>query len=334
MTAFELRRSLDDLVYELTRSFNSEQQAHEMQSHVCRPTRYQQCDHGPLSSRSAILDRLARLVREPGVNAAPADDGSRGGRSRSKAPAGSPAPWSAAPAELLDEILRGAVVLQSQCRSALHLSEVVEEDEREIRLGRQVITTTVAPDMLGRRALARLPGLVDMLRRDGHPLGTTILADGRVRPGKVEQRVRRWHSRALVLLGHEVQWRRLAPAVNPDVQYRPEPPGRGAVTELGPVCAAPSCGHELCRLVRMTLSVGHRRIGPVCTSCSHPSCDRVRRWRSRYLPARCPDCFADSLRSNPGTGEVRCLRPHCEDVWLDEEFEAAYADPWGDFDVE
>lgn len=327
LPAFELRKNLDDLVHELTVSFVD--RSGPPPGHVCRSTRSKRCEHTEIKSRASLLTRLARLAPEPGVTA-PADEGSRSRGSSKRPPAGSPAPWAAAPAELFDEVLRGAITLQGRCRVALQLPEVPDDDVREIRLGRQVITAAVPVGTLGRRALSRLPGLVQELRRAGHPLGVTELPDGRLRPGRVEVEVRRWHTRAVELLGYEVPWERLPPIENPDVVADPGVLG-------GPVCSSPVCGHSSCAALRVAAAWGHPRIGPVCRSCAHTSCARVRRRRQRLLPWICPVCGADSLRVHPVTGTVRCMRPSCTlrdepDEWQLDELEAGADDPWGDHD--
>lgn len=331
LKTFEQRKTLDDLVHELVASFVDH--SGKPAGHVCRPTRYQRCvhDEGP-RARQSLLARLRELVNQPGITAPAADDGGAGSRGSSskKAPAGSPAPWAAAPAELVDEILRGATELQGRCRVALGLREVPEADTRVVQLGSQLIRVSLPAHELGYRALSCLPGLALELRRAGHPLGVLELPDGRLRPGRVEVDVRRWHTRAVELLGYEVPWERLPPIENPDVVAVPGVLG-------GPVCWSPACGHESCARLRVTAAWGHCRVGPVCRSCSHTSCARVRRRRQRLLPWICPWCDADSLRVHPVTGIVRCMRPSCtlqeqSTEWQLEELEAGADDPWGDLE--
>ena len=329
--AFEVRKSLDDLVHELAVSFVDH--GGTPAGHVCRSTRRHRCEHTEIDSRASLLTRLWKLVPESGVVPPAVDEGSAGSRGSSskRAPAGSPAPWAAAPAELRDEVLRGAYALQSRCRVALGLPAVPEEDVRRIRLGKQVIDASYPAVELGFRALSRLPGLVLELRRKDHPLGVRELPDGRLRAGLVEVEVLRWHARALELLGYEVPWERLPPIENPDV----------VADEhwflAGPACASTGCGHASCTGVRVSASAGRARLGPVCSSCSHGSCQRVRRRRQRLLPWVCPVCGADSLRVHPVTGTVRCVRPTCSlrdepTDWQLEELESGAIDPWSDFD--
>ncbi|NHN55789.1 hypothetical protein G9U51_08365 [Calidifontibacter sp. DB0510] len=325
---FERRKTLENLLLDLTRSFHPNDVPAD---HVCRPTRYQVCSHG--RGGAPLLDRLALLV-PASQSTAPENPDAPGRGSGARKSVGSPAPWSAPAAELLDEVMRGAAELERQARCALGLPEFQEEEIATVRLGRRVVE---APTPVydsgggrGRRALARLPGLAMQLREVGHPLGVIELADGRLRPGRIEQAVSRWHTRAMELTGFEVPWQRMPPGLNPD---RAQDAERWIRTQAGPVCASPACSHDVCGLARVVEAQGRPRLGPVCASCAHRSCGRIRRRRQRYLAWSCPTCFADSLRVNPLTGTVRCLRESCSDQdWTMEELEENASDPWGDFD--
>jgi hypothetical protein len=232
------------------------------------------CDHSALGA--PLLERLAELV-EPGSSGPKSSPG----KSSGKGPKGSPAPWAAAPAELLDEALRGAIELHDTARAVLGLTP---ED---------YAGTDVAAR--GRIALDRLDSDVRMLqeRRPEHWLASSPCPGGpactigreHLHPGAIETRARSWRKRALQLTGHETPRAKVRQVLNldhPDHTDRPV---------LGPV--HPARGPHLC-LDDSCLTLRHARA-------------------NRYQVARCPFCDSVSLEQDPDSGHVECVRPSCRD---------------------
>lgn len=337
--------------------------------HVCRPTRWQQCSHD-VRDRVSLLDRLAELSM-PAQELMPAPDApsmiraagghtNQGGRDR----ASSPAPWAPAAAELLDEILRGALRAQREARMVLELDPltVARVQVRHIRprlqptpigpvhpphqhCGHQscgsagletihVPADQVALAVAGRQALRGLPGMVRLLADMDHPLGVRIAGEREIRSqGKLEDRVRGWHQRALTMLGHQTELERIPQLPNPDHPWSQV----SYYVDHGPVCESTwMCGHESCASIRWPVRMPGPRHGPVCASCAHGSCRRIRAAGRRWLVWRCPSCGADSLRRDPVTDLVHCLRSSCVDEtgagssWRMADFETGSDDPWGD----
>jgi len=368
---FVRRKSLEDVVDELLRGVASPPPV----DHVCRPTRWQQCTHGVHGRRQSLLDRLAELSK-PGQEMMPAPDapsmiraaGRSTGQHARGAAAGSPAPWSPAAAELLDELLRGAVRAQREGRQTLGLEPAtIAVNRKRLRpvrprtaspvcgpvcrdlwcehpsclaiaglevewLNQDLPITSLALEQAGRHALQALPGLVQLLADRDHPLGVKITGEREIRTqGLIESRVRGWHQRALTLTGHELPLERLPELPNPDHKW--SMPAR--LVSAGPVCEQAGCEHPSCWSVRWPALPG-QRLGPVCTSCAHSSCRRIRSGRRRWLRWACPTCGADSLRRDPVTDLVHCLRPSCVDVdgrpstWHMADLADGSGDPWGD----
>lgn len=363
---FQRRKSLDEVVDELLAGVPVPVPV----DHVCRPSRWQKCTHS-VGQRMPLLDRLAELSL-PAQEMMPAPDApsmirSAGGHSSGvggRGRAGSPAPWSAQAAELLDEILRGAVAAQRQARQVLELEPptVARTQVRQVwprprpvavgplhpveahcghescgSTGLEVVAVPVdqvAVADAGRHALRTLPGLVSLLADRDHPLGVRITGEREIRSqGRLEERVRGWHRRVLTVLGHAVELVRLPQLPNPDHPWS-KPRVRFA---RGPVCESLLCGHPSCASVRWP-SLPGRRLGPVCVSCGHDSCRRIRAGGRRWLPWSCPVCGADSLRRDPVTDTVHCLRPSCVDgdgarpEWPMSLLAEGSADPWGDLE--
>lgn len=230
--------------------------------------------------------RRAPLLSDVSAMVMPSQQMIRDGAGSMGKRVGSPAPWFAPAAELIDEVLRGAMRWESEACHTLGL---------ELRPGRT-----------GTSSLLALPGLVELLADAGHPLGVKASAGGVVSDGLIEQDVRRWHSRARVLVGDEKPVERLPTVANPD---------------------HPSNG-------------GRRRVGPTCRRCSHRSCERIKAGHRRSLSWPCPECRCDSLRRDPLSDVVLCIRPSCvgEDgrrpSWHITLFDEAALDPWGDTDAE
>lgn len=255
MVEFKRRPSLEQVVRELLRGHTV---------HV----------DGKPQQRRSLLNAVRDLVM-------PAQQMVRDGAGSMGKRVGSPAPWFAPAAELLDEIERGARRWDMEARHTLGL-EWTPVDERT--------------------ALEQLPGLVALLDRAGHPLGVKKGPDDAVSDGLIEQDVRRWHSRARVLVGDELPVERLPTVANPDH------PANG----------------------------GRRRLGPTCRRCTHRSCERINAGRRRSLSWPCPACRCDSLRRDPLSDEVTCIRPSCVDAdghrpsWHITLFDEGARDPWGD----
>lgn len=361
---FQRRKSLEEVVDELLKGVRDQVPV----DHVCRPTRWQRCSHN-LGARTPLLDRLDELSM-PAQEMMPAPDApsmirsvggrsmlNHGGRGRS----GSPAPWAAGAAELLDEILRGALRAQREARVALELEPFTIAVLRPVwpRPARSLLGpvhpdpwcghascrsiagvevarvpgSSVALADAGRHALHGLPGLVRMLADADHPLGVRIRGEREIRTqGRLEERVRGWHQRVLTLIGHNLPLERLPQLPNPDHRES------GVVwrVDAGPVCASLVCGHPSCDLIRWPPMPG-RRLGPVCASCSHSSCRRIRAAGRRWLGWLCPVCGADSLRRDPVSDEVHCLRQSCVDEhgerssWPMAALQEGSSDPWGDW---
>ena len=323
------RKPLDEVVDELLVGVPADIPA----DHVCRQSRWRQCTHDHLPQRS-LLDRLAELSI-PAQELLPDPQDSGPAPKRGKAPAGSPAPWSAPAAELLDEILRGAVELQKRARGALGLepftvavwSPTTGYEPAGYR-HRPISTVAIAP--AGRAALDGLPGVVVLLAERDHPLGVRISKSGRRSQGSIEDRVRSWHQRALTLTGHRLPLERLPDIPNPDHPWAVDVPRL-----VGPACDRVLCGHASCAAVRGARHGG--RMGPVCRSCGHESCRRFRSARQKWIRWLCPACGADSLRRDPVNDEVTCLRSSCADAedqrssWPMSALQAGSADPWGDW---
>ena len=125
-------------------------------------------------------------------------------------------------------------------------------------------------------ALRRLPDLARVLRAR-ESTREHALAKG---PKSIDRQVRGWHRAALVLVGHEVPWPKVGQV---QIEQEPKP-------YLGPVC--PDDGDGLCR---------------------HQSCRAIQAETSteRWENARCPYCGSVSLRQDPVSGNVLCMRPSC-----------------------
>lgn len=225
--------------------------------------------------RAPILTDLAEMVM-------PSQSMLRDGASSMGKRSGSPAPWFAPAAELLDEIERGAVQWDREARHTLGLECDARRDPHD--------------------ALEGLPGMVTILSDRGHPLGIRLGAAGEASDGLIEADVRDWYRRARIVLGDLAPAERLPTVANPD---------------------HPSNG-------------GRARLGPVCWSCAHTSCSRIAASSRRSLPWLCPSCNRDSLRRDPLSGLVVCLRSSCTDEdgrrpsWHVTTFDEGARNPWGD----
>lgn len=354
---FQRRTTLEDIVRDLLDTYRNADD--DPPEHVCTPA----CTHAE-EGRRPLMVRLAELA-EPSRQLLKAKDSP----TRSKQKPGSPAPWSAAPAELLDEILNGALDFNRRGRRVLGWPDLEisvpafvlvpghEGDPAPYGIGprpwvpdvtvppRRVLATSTSIETAGRVALRGLPGVVRALM-DNAPerrLGSMEFADGRLGQGYIETAVRSWHRRALELTGHEVRWERLPAVRNPDHWTNQPPPLIDEHTRRGPRCKGGECEHESCaalHLFRRTIKTRwlrrHRFEGPVCADvrCEHGSCFRLRQRRVAWLPWYCPRCHCDSLRHDPVSDLVHCMRPSCTDdeghpsVWSRVAFEAGATDPW------
>lgn len=211
--------------------------------------------------------------------------------------AGSPAPWSAGPAELLDEIERGSIDLVLTARRVLGLAPPTMPASGRDGRRHDVPLTLVEPGSAVAPALRALPDLHRRIRsrRDlqNHWLVRVELADGTLEAGEIEVKLRRWHHRAAVVVGMEQRPLPVGQVPNP---WHPE----NAIGE------SPARG-----------GVGWWR-GPTChhngSLCDHDSC-RVMRWSRthRWVDAVCPWCERPSLLQSPSDGSVYCGRPSCRD---------------------
>lgn len=223
------------------------------------------------------------LVRDPDAPTAPP------GRRHS------PAPWSASPAELLDEIGRGAVDLVATARRVLGLPPatvhaVVEGQRREVPL------SAVAQDVAGAAALRMLPDLHRRIRADrrlvDHWLVRVELEDGTLDAGAIEKRLRSWRHRARVLAGYDVRPLPVGQVPNPwHLGNIDDPNDPTTPWWRGPVCPTTKAG-----------------------LCGHSSCSTLRWARTeRWVMAECPWCSRSSLLQDPADGAVYCARPSCRD---------------------
>ena len=234
------------------------------------------CDHRGVDA--PLVDRLAALV-EKGTGLARPD-----GAKQHPARAGSPAPWAAAPAELLMEIWHRSVAFSAELRDeldfrALCVPVVVGAVHGQLITPKMIyIPAATAGEAGGRAALLELPRLVDAAQG--------MVEAARV-AGWIEQQVRAWHRRALLLTGHVVAWTRLDQIPNPD---------------------------HLASYDRCGLDGGGYLVGPFCLACKHRSCAQLRRGHTqRWVEPACPHCHRSMLRRNPVTQAVHCLSPSCLD---------------------
>lgn len=222
-------------------------------------------------SRASLLTRLALLIA-PGPGSVEPEPGKKSRRGSS----GSPAPWNAAAAELLDEIQHGAIDLSARTMAAAGAPAqegVRGRDGSFPRLGLHAL-----------RALRALPAQLELLeqRDPGHPLvrGRPLAGDRGYEWGRVESELRRWHRRARLMVGFD----------EPPVTLRSIPNPVYGLHLLGPVCESWwECGHASCR------RVGYSRLG-------------------RYVSVSCPVCGARPLVQDPDTGVLACPRSRCRDV--------------------
>jgi hypothetical protein len=332
----------EQLVEELVSSFSSA--ADLPAEHVCTAD----CTHlaAGRESRRSLLARLEDLV-EPGT--AP---GERGARPSHGVKAGSPAPWDPVAAPLIDEILHGALDLAETTRKVLkfppltirywvvpptvaaavgptceacrHRSCVRMREERRPRPGHVDVPASKAPlDDAGRRALRDLL-VTRALLPEGHWLVRGELVSKRhkargYRLGWIDLRLRGWHRRAQLVTGHVQPPVVLRQMVNP-VEVRDDVRHTGVFH--GPRCAELFCrSHGSCREVGRVgwvkwVTKGRREIeGPICWTCSHPSCVRISYSRlGKWVTVRCPHCGAAGLPQDPVTLVLFCPRPSCVDV--------------------
>lgn len=310
---FKRRLTVEDLVRELLVSYRPDGMP---PGHVCS----ERCTHTRWGNR-ALLDRLAELA-VPGQQLLPS--GEDAGISGKGARRGSPAPWSAPAAELLDEILRGALELNESGRRLLGWDELTVprpayEHRGPVRWGpspaggigprqqlpgdvvrRQpaaaVPAAKVDVSVAGRVALRGLPGILTALQREAPDRRLTAGPPdkhGVARPGFIEQAVQTWHRRATQVTGDVTPWHRLPSVLNPD--HWSQQPGQVTVVRWlhGPRCADPErCGHES------------------CTSLSYFRARRTQRWRPR------------SRFEGPACERLRCEHESCfrlrsrRDRWL------------------
>lgn len=223
-------------------------------------------------SRASLMSRLHLLV-EPGPGSVEPEPGKKSRRGS----VGSPAPWNAAAAELLDEIQHGAINLLARTAAAAGApapdAAARGRDGSFPRLG-----------LHARRALQSLPAQLELLeqRSPGHPLlrGRALPGDRGYEWGRAESELRRWHRRARLMVGFD----------EPPVTLRSIPNPVYGLHLPGPVCDAWwECGHGSCR------RLGYSRLG-------------------RYVSVSCPVCGARPLVQDPDTGVLACPRPRCRDA--------------------
>lgn len=278
-----------DVVDELVRRFVTEED--QAPGHKCGPS----CAH---RSTAPLLVRIRMLV-PPGTSAPRENPG----KPAKGVKPGSPAPWAAGPAELLDEVHHGAIRLSCRLRQALGVNPLTVSATRPGQ--QQAVQVGVWRDLRhgGIRALVDVARLLPLLEdvqamrrkqlpRPRDPIGPLCPAAAhwtcphtscsRIVAGQVDQLlerigrdVRRWHTDALVLTGHAARWARLGEIANPE--------------------------RKRCE-------------GPACVDCNHETCMEVRRGKPRaFVAATCPWCHTPSLRQNPLTRRLVCMKPSCRD---------------------
>lgn len=275
--------SLDGVVDELVRRFATEEDSTAHASAGSALT--------DRARTAPLLERLRSLV--PAGTSVPKENP---GKSPRGVRPGSPAPWAAQPAELLDEIQRGALDLSQHARRVIGMGPLTvpyvvtpapavsgpahpqceHVSCSAIRPRTVRVLADLDPARGGRAALLDVVRLLPALAAadSTHHL---VAGDRVGQPGEVEQQLRKWHHRALLLTGHAVAWPRLGEIPNPQ---------RDAARSIGP--AHLRCAHESCVVIRI---------------------GRPRKW----IQARCPYCASPSLRQNPETEAIVCTRPSCRD---------------------
>lgn len=246
------------------------------------------CSHTDFAGQP-LLGRLRDLIM-PGTAPAKEDPGKRAGGKRH-----SPAPWDRKAGELVDEILRGSIDLDARVRrvlgmGALEVTYWLPRPGWHPPLSRPYRAASapahrVPLEDAGPAALRDLVRILPLLqdRHPDHHLAAYHPVGGAPSwEQPPEPAVRSWHQQALLITGHERPWPRVTQVPNPDHP-------------------------DNCRR-------GEFLLGPACHACQHPSCQLLRGARmNRWVQARCPHCHSASLRQNPVTQAVECLRPRCRD---------------------
>lgn len=214
------------------------------------------------------------------------------GQTRRHRVSGSPAPWTAAPAELLDEMDRGIVRLIHEARDYLGqpvLSQIAHSHDMTVWAPIPAYTTPTWEATTRTRPPTQLPTLaIAPAARTAWSVTAATLNElssvNRELAGWMETRIRTWHYRARILTGEiTTEWAHLHDAVeNP--YYIPDPRYRTP----GPLCTP-----------------------PLTRTCPHPSCHTRREERTPTKQIRCPHCDCRSLTEHTITGEIRCTNPGC-----------------------
>ena len=124
-----------------------------------------------------------------------------------------------------------------------------------------------------------------------------------VHAAAIDRGLRSHYRTARELVGRAVKLERLPRIPNPDH------PSHGGRPPLGPLCA---------------------------TACEHGSCNRIWHGSKRSISMVCAGCGADSLRHDPVSGWVSCLRESCKDkagrrtAWHVTDIAEVAANPWGE----
>lgn len=257
------------------------------------------CTHAQFATRP-LLERLRELI-EPGSSMLGSPDGDRKPSRRT----GSPAPWAAAPAELVDEILLGALEMNTRIRAKVGMDKL----RVKRKLWRRRIAPSWHPPLVpvyephqflveqwakdvprheaGETALRDLPKVLARLQH--HFPDDPDAAGALVKPsepsrgrhwGYVEATVRDWHRRARLMTGHSVDDRTV-------VHRLPNP--HAGKRWPGPIHDVPNdCGHDSCWRIHLTHQGAH-------------------------IALRCPYCRTLGLVEDDVTGALFCDRPSCRD---------------------
>lgn len=317
---------LEEIVHQLVRRWKQPWP----DDHRCTKDGRHVCTHHRLG-HAPLLARLADMV-EPGTTFTERS----GSRPTVK---GSPAPWDPRAAELIDEILRGAVSRVDRARQVLGLGPAWVSVRRswpreldtlgypwELGYGTPLYDSrrmrlAVAPvDLAGRQALRALPGLLTRLQ-DTHPdhplVRGELLVPGNParghRLGDIEADLRRWHAAAAVRVAgfEELPSIRWAWIDNPLEDHW----GNSPSSWSGPLCPdarRPSIRRKGSHRYR-TSAANTPRWEPdtAQVSCGHVSCLRIAyAAMGPRVPAWCPWCWRRSLVEDQESGVVRCSRDH------------------------
>lgn len=304
--------TLEQVVGELVEEFFDERDVPA--GHRCTTVGPNRCSHEE-RARRPLLVRLSEIVM-PGTGAPRAPESKQ-----AKGTRGSPAPWSSAPAHLVDEVHRGAVRFDRALRADLDLGplHVHRGIASKRRVGplcsaaagvvgtrmegvldrvcphpscqpvRKAITTVASAtpaDVAGPAALRGLPLLVELLlERDA----TNQLVAGPLVNAERPDRGRSWGLVERTVRRWHAAAKGLTGHEDRPIIIRQRVNPFAHEYWPGPRCQDPwSCPHTSCRLVDLAQ-------------------------RPRWEAASCPHCGSRGFAWDPIWGVLRCDHPRCRD---------------------